>query len=411
MSLSSTALKRLVLLSIGAIVSSLTYPLIQVISSYNFSAVEMLGVYKVDAVYTIAEEILLMVIKSSFLKEDKKATGVNLLMVLIIVLGIVLTPVFGLIVVLSIVLNLLILPYTEYVEEYAIYNRRSIVLINTISCIGITSTILAMLKLNVLNGYDAWVRLYLFYFMGQVLFDTIPKIFMWKYNVFKVHNFELFKASWYKEEFKGIVESITKDTRDIFRAVVKSITTIGLSSLTGYEVIVSRIILIPKVSDPIFNAQIYISKLRRNKIVDTKGETMLTGIDKEISLSIIIIWMIIECLVLYFSYGYLNRVMILMLMIHYTVMLGYWLSTFSYYETCLMYYGKGLFISGIYTVKHVVRAFSILTGNLYVYLSTLILEYLVQAFVIKRLYIKVSNKLYKQKYSFGLLGVRRKELC
>ena len=121
--------------------------------------------------------------------------------------------------------------------------------------------------------------------------------------------------------------------------------------------------------------------------------------------------MIIECLILYFSYGYLNRVMILMLMIHYTVMLGYWLSTFSYYETCLMYYGKGLFISGIYTVKHVVRAFSILTGNLYVYLSTLILEYLVQAFVIKRLYIKVCNKLRKQKYSFGLLGVRRKELC
>lgn len=411
MSFNATALKRLALLSIGGIISTVTYPLTQVISSYSFSAVEMLGVYKVDAVYTIAEEFLLMIIKSSFLKEDKKATGVNLLMVLIMLLGIVLTPVFGLIVVLSIVLNLLIVPYTEYVEEYAVYNKKNIVLINVISCIGITSTILIMLKFDILNGYSAWVRLYLFFFIGQVLFDTIPKIILWKYPITLVHNFDLFNVSWYKEELKGIIDSLRRDTRDIFRAIVKSVTTVGLSSLSGYEVIVSRIILISRVSDPIFNAQVYISKLRRNKIVDTKGETMLTGIDKEISLSIVIVWATIECLVLSFSFGYLGKGIILMLLIHYTVLLGYWLGTFSYYETCLMCYGRGLFISGVYTTKHIVRACSILTGNLYVYLSVLILEYLVQALIVRRVYMKICDKLCKQQYSFGLLGIRRKKLC
>lgn len=58
------------------------------------------------------------------------------------------------------------------------FSNNSIIKINIISSIGIISTILIGLNTSVLSNEPAWVKVYILYIIGQLLFDTLPKRIM-----------------------------------------------------------------------------------------------------------------------------------------------------------------------------------------------------------------------------------------
>lgn len=80
----------------------------------------MLDVFRVDATYSVVEAILLSIVTGNFYVKDRAPKGINLPVLLIVILSIPGSILFGIMPTIAIAGNFIILPYTEYVEEHTI---------------------------------------------------------------------------------------------------------------------------------------------------------------------------------------------------------------------------------------------------------------------------------------------------
>lgn len=397
-------------LNVGAIISSSTYPITQFILFKFLNNSEMLDVFRVDATYSVVEAILLSIVTGNFYVKDRAPKGINLPVLLIVILSIPGSILFGIMPTIAIAGNFIILPYTEYVEEHAIFSNNSIIKINIISSIGIISTILIGLNTSVLSNEPAWVKVYILYIIGQLLFDTLPKRIMWRYKVSEIHTFDIFNLSWYKDEMRDILTCLKKDNRDIFRAAIIGVNVYGITYLKGVESIVSIFILTGKLLNPIYSAQSYINKKRRDAIVNSDGESFTDNRSREIAVVMNIDYILLIAVQVCMMFGRMPMYYFILIVLHNSFVYWYWVGTAAYYEMSLFYYGKGIRVSFIYIAKHLIRTLSILTGSLFIHLVVRCVEYIVQWVIVRALYIKIRRSKNLKCYSYGILGINRKEV-
>lgn len=167
-----------------------------------------------------------------------------------------------------------ILNYIYYAEELALYEQKDILLPNIVYIAIRFMIAFVIFKFELLSEFELWHRFFFARALSEVVGNFLFKRLIWNYSLLSFVNFNKNFSLLLKEEFNGIKESLIRDNNTLVTKVFKSVVTIGLSSIKGAESIVSFILTIQKLGIPLFTARDFNYKVKRNRIVDTDGETM-----------------------------------------------------------------------------------------------------------------------------------------
>lgn len=346
-----------------------------------------------ESIYLIFDSLQGCVARGKFYSKDRDTKGMTVLYfvsIVVIVAGIF-TRSLG---VASLGVVCFILNYIYYAEELALYEQKDVLLPNIVYIAIRFMIAFVIFKFELLSEFELWHRFFFARALSEVVGNFLSKRLIWNYSLLSFVNFNKDFSLLLKEEFNGIKESLVRDNNTLVTKVFKSVVTIGLSSIKGAESIVSFILTIQKLGIPLFTARDFNYKVKRNRIVDTDGETMQVPEDKYI-FRVSCLWLLLIILTPIVSW-YFNRVpiyIVFILMItqflHYSV----FMNNLFFRETFLKNRGRGFSVTRIYILKHGLRALLlVLTQSFLVYLFSMWFEVLLHYAFITYLYRKEYNK-------------------
>lgn len=385
-------------IGLAGILQSLGYFLVLFIVLSMFDSKDIIKIYSVESIYLIFDSLQCCIARGKFYSKNRDTKGITLLYfisIIVIVTG-VFTRSLG---VASLGVVCFILNYIYFAEELALYEQKDVLVPNIVYITIRFMIAFVIFKFELLSEFELWHRFFFARALSEVLGNFLFKRLAWDYKLLSMINFNRNFLLFLKEEFNGIKESLVRDNNTLVTKVFKSVVTIGLSSIKGAESIVSFILTVQKFGRPLFTARDFNYKVKRNRIVDTEGETMQVPEDKQI-LIISCVWLGLIILTPVISW-YFNRVPVYIVFIlivtqflHYTV----FMNNLFFRETFLKNRGRGFSITRIYILKHGLRALLlILSKSFLVYLFSMWFEVLLHYAFITYLYKKECNK-YDLKY-------------
>lgn len=385
-------------IGLAGILQSLGYFLVLFLVLSMFESKDIIKIYSVESIYLIFDSLQRCVARGKFYSKSRDTKGMTLLYfisIIVIVSG-VFTRSLG---VASLGVVCFILNYIYYAEELALYEQKDVLLPNIVYIAIRFMIAFVVFKFEILSEFELWHRFFFVRALSEVLGNFLFKRLMWNYRLLNFINFNRNLLLFLKEEFNGIKESLIRDNNTLVTKVFKSVVTIGLSSIKGAESIVSFILTVQKLGIPLFTARDFNYKVKRNRIVNTDGETMQVPEDKYIFRASCL-WLLLIILTPIVSW-YFNRVptylvfiLIVTQFLHYTV----FMNNLFFRETFLKNRGRGFSVTRIYVLKHGLRALLlVLTKSFLVYLFSMWVEVLLHYALITYLYKKECNK-YSLKY-------------
>jgi membrane protein len=391
-------------IGLAGILQSLGYFLVLFLLLSMFDSKDIIKIYSVESIYLIFDSLQWCVARGKFYSKDRDTKGMTVLyfVSIVVVVAGIFTRSLG---VASLGVICFILNYIYYAEELALYEQKDVLLPNIVYIAIRFMIAFVIFKFELLSEFELWHRFFFARALSEVVGNFSFKRLIWNYSLLSFVNFNKDFSLLLKEEFNGIKESLIRDNNTLVTKVFKSVVTIGLSSIKGAESIVSFILTIQKLGIPLFTARDFNYKVKRNRIVDTDGETMQVPEDKFI-FRVSCLWLLLVILTPIVSW-YFNRVpvyIVFILMVtqflHYSV----FMNNLFFRETFLKNRGRGFSVTRIYILKHGLRALLlVLTQSFLVYLFSMWFEVLLHYAFTTYLYKKECNK-YNLKYKMFKLS-------
>lgn len=380
-------------IGLAGILQSIGYFLVLFLVLSMFDSKDIIKIYSVESIYLIFDSLQGCVARGKFYSKYRDTKGMTVLYfvsIVVIVAGIF-TRSIG---VASLGVVCFILNYIYYAEELALYEQKDVLLPNIVYIAIRFMIAFVIFKFELLSEFEIWHRFFFARALSEVVGNFLFKRLIWNYSLLSFVNFNKDFSLLLKEEFNGIKESLIRDNNTLVTKVFKSVVTIGLSSIKGAESVVSFILTIQKLGIPLFTARDFNYKVKRNRIVDTDGETMQVPEDKYI-FRVSCLWLLLIILTPIVSW-YFNRVpvyivFILMLtqFLHYSV----FMNNLFFRETFLKNRGRGFSVTRIYILKHGLRVLLLILSNSFlVYLFSMWFEVLLHYAFITYLYREECNK-------------------
>lgn len=391
-------------IGLAGILQSLGYFLVLFLVLSMFDSKDIIKIYSVESIYLIFDSLQVCVARGKFYSKDRDTKGMTVLyfVSIIVVVAGIFTRSLG---VASLGVVCFILNYIYYAEELALYEQKDVLLPNIVYIAIRFMIAFVIFKFELLSEFELWHRFVFARALSEVVGNFLFKRLMWNYSLLSFVNFNKDFSLLLKEEFNGIKESLIRDNNTLVTKVFKSVVIIGLSSIKGAESIVSFILTVQKLGIPLFTARDFNYKVKRNRIVDTDGETMQVPEDKYI-FRVSCLWLLLIILTPIVSW-YFNRVpvyivfiLIVIQFLHYFV----FMNNLFFRETLLKNRGRGFSVTRIYIIKHGLRALLlVLTQSFLVYLFSMWFEVLLHYAFITYLYKKECSK-YNLKYKMFKLS-------